>query len=317
MAGLAFLFPGQGSQEAGMGKALAESSAAARAVFEEVDDALNERLSSLIFGGPDEALTLTRNTQPALMAVSLAAILSLEADHGIAVGDADFVAGHSLGEYSALCAAGALRLDDAARLLRLRGEAMQAAVPAGEGAMAALLGATPEAAEAACAAGRAEGGVCDIANDNAPGQIVISGHKGAVEAARAAARDAGVKKAVPLSVSAPFHRALMAAAADVMRDALADTTLLEPCVPVVTNVTAAPETDPDALRQGLIAQVTGRVRWRESVLRLEQDGVTETAEAGAGKVLTVMNRRTAKALSGVALATPEDLTAFAESRTAR
>ncbi len=317
MAGLAFIFPGQGSQATGMGKSLAEASAAARAVFEEVDEALGERLSAMIFNGPDEALTLTRNTQPALMAVSVAVIRALEADHGIAVSEAAFVAGHSLGEYSALCAAGALSLSDAARLLRLRGEAMQAAVPAGEGAMAALLGATPETAEAACVAGRTGGGVCEIANDNAPGQIVISGHAAAVEAACAAAREAGVKKAVPLSVSAPFHCALMAPAADAMRDALADTAISMPCVPVVTNVTAAPERDPETLRTGLIAQVTGRVRWRESVLRLERDGVTDTAEAGAGRVLTVMNRRTAKSLTGVGLATPEELSAFAESRTAR
>ncbi len=310
MSSLAFIFPGQGSQEVGMGRALAEAFPAARAVFDAVDDALGERLSALIWEGPIETLTLTANAQPALMAVSLAAMAALESERGIGVTAAGCVAGHSLGEYSALCAAGALSVGDAARLLRIRGEAMQAAVPAGEGGMAALLGADMEQAEGACAAGRATGGICEIANDNAPGQLVLSGHREAVEAACSWAREHGVKKAVPLAVSAPFHCALMQPAADTMAEALATTTIRRPAVPVVTNMTAAPETDPEALRAGLVAQVTGRVRWRETVLHLESSGITDTAEAGAGKVLSVMNRRTARGLKGHPLGTPEDIAAF-------
>jgi len=310
MSQLAFIFPGQGSQEVGMGRALADNFAAARAVFEEVNEALGENLSSLIWEGPIETLTLTANTQPALMAVSLAAMAALREARGITIDRAGFVAGHSLGEYSALCAAGALSVGETARLLRTRGEAMQAAVPAGEGAMAALLGADPDQAEAACRAGAAAGGVCEIANDNAPGQLVLSGSRAAIEAACDWARSNGVKKAVPLAVSAPFHRSLMQPAAEVMAEALSAVTLKAPAVPVVTNVTAAPETDPGALREGLVAQVTGRVRWRESVLFLAASGITETAEAGAGKVLSVMNRRTDRSLTAHALATPEDSEAF-------
>lgn len=310
MSKLAFIFPGQGSQEVGMGRALADNFAAARAVFEEVDEALGENLSSLIWEGPIETLTLTANTQPALMAVSLAAMAALREARGITIDRAGFVAGHSLGEYSALCAAGALTVGETARLLRTRGEAMQAAVPAGEGAMAALLGADPDQAEAACRAGAAAGGVCEIANDNAPGQLVLSGSRVAIAAACDWARSNGVKKAVPLAVSAPFHCSLMQPAAEVMAEALSAVTLRAPAVPVVTNVTAAPETDPGALGQGLVAQVTGRVRWRESVLFLAANGVTATAEAGAGKVLSVMNRRTDRSLTAHALATPEDIEAF-------
>jgi len=314
MSDLAFLFPGQGSQAVGMASALAAHFPAARAVLEEVDIALGEPLSKLMAEGPAETLTLTRNAQPALMSASLAVMRALEAEFGIAVTAARCVAGHSLGEYSALCAAGALGLSDTARLLRLRGEAMQAAVPAGEGAMAALLGAEMDLAEAACAAGRETGGVCEIANDNAPGQLVISGSSKAVEAACAHARAAGVKKAVPLEVSAPFHSALMAPAAEAMQAALDEAVIEAPQVPVVANVTARPTRDPEAIRRQLVEQVTARVRWRESVEWMASEGIARTAEVGVGKVLTVMNRRTHKALRGVSLATPEDLASFAESQ---
>ncbi|MEM0986834.1 MAG: ACP S-malonyltransferase [Pseudomonadota bacterium] len=310
MSHLAFIFPGQGSQEVGMGKALADAFPAAKAVFEEVDDALGEPLSALIWEGPIETLTLTANTQPALMAVSVAAMRALDAERGIGVDAAAFVAGHSLGEYSALCAAGALGVGDTAKLLRIRGEAMQAAVPAGEGAMAALLGADMDQAEAACAAGVAAGGVCEIANDNAIGQVVLSGSKAAIEAACENAKASGVKKAVPLAVSAPFHCSLMQPAADAMADALSATEIHPPKVPVITNVTAGPVQDPEAIRKGLVDQVTGRVRWRESVTRMADLGVTATAELGAGKVLTVMNRRIVKALKGSTVGTPEEIAAF-------
>ncbi|MEO1475445.1 MAG: ACP S-malonyltransferase [Pseudomonadota bacterium] len=309
----AFIFPGQGAQSVGMGKALAGAFPAAAAVFHEVDDALGEKLSSLIWNGPEDALTLTANTQPALMAVSVAAMRALEAEFGIGVDAADFVAGHSLGEYSALCAAGAIDLAETARLLRTRGNAMQAAVAPGEGAMAALLGADTEQAEAACAAGVADaGGICEIANDNAPGQLVLSGSAAAIEAACGHARDNGVKKAVPLAVSAPFHCSLMAPAAEAMREALSDAAIKPPKVPLIANVTAAVTTDPETIRDQLVAQVTGRVRWRETVEFMAANGIAGTAEAGAGKVLTVMNRRTEKEIKGVTLGTPENLQAFAD-----
>lgn len=310
---LAFTFPGQGSQSVGMGKDLADAFPSAKAVFEEVNDALSQNLSALMWDGPMEDLTLTANTQPALMAVSIAAMRALKSDFDVDVTAAKYVAGHSLGEYSALCAAGSLSLTDTARLLRLRGDAMQSAVAVGAGAMAALLGASVETAEAAAAAG-AKLGICQIANDNATGQIVLSGEVAAVEAAAAAARDMGVKKAVILPVSAPFHCDMMAPAAAAMNDALADANFSAPVLPVVNNITARPVTDADQLRNELVAQVTGRVRWRESVEWMAGEGGIETlAEPGTGKVLTVMLRRIVKGVSGTALNSPESLEAFAES----
>lgn len=307
----AFIFPGQGSQYVGMGQSLSDTFPSAREVFEEVDSALNQKLSDLMWNGPEEDLTLTANTQPALMACSLAAMRALSAEFGIEVTDAAFVAGHSLGEYSALAAAQTLTISDTAKLLRIRGEAMQAAVPVGVGAMAALLGASVADAEAACAEG-AKTGIVQIANDNATGQIVLSGEKAAVEAAAQAARDAGVKKAMMLNVSAPFHCDLMQPAADAMRDALADHTMLPPLVPVVNNIQARPVTDADDLREDLVKQVTGRVRWRESIEWMAGDGGIDTlAEPGCGKVLTVMLRRIVKGLDGNQLDSPEALEAFA------
>lgn len=310
MTKTAFLFPGQGAQFIGMGKELADAFPSAQAVFQEVDDALGESLSSLMWSGSEDDLKLTQNTQPALMAVSLAAARALETEFDLPVAKvADYVSGHSLGEYSALASVGVVGIADAARLLRFRGQAMQKAVPAGEGAMAALLGADADQAAAACEAGN---GVCEIANDNAPGQIVISGEKHAVERAATWARENGIKKAVMLPVSAPFHCSLMQPAADAMREALEDVTFSAPAVPVFTNVTAAQETDPDTLKALLVEQVTGTVRWRESVEAMHATGVTQTAECGAGKVLSVMNRRTAKSIKGVALGVPDDLEAFAK-----
>ena len=307
----AFTFPGQGSQFVGMGQALAEASPAARDVFDRVDAALGEKLSELMWNGPAETLTLTANTQPALMACGMAAMAALEDMHGITVTDARYVAGHSLGEYTALCAAGAISLEDTARLLRIRGNAMQSAVPAGKGAMAALLGADFTQAEAVVVAGRAAG-ECQIANDNAPGQIVISGETAAVEQAAASAKDLGVKKAVILPVSAPFHCALMQPAADAMADALEDVDIREPAVPVVNNVQAGPVTDPVQLRTDLVTQVTGRVRWRESMQFMFDDGVRLFGEPGCGKVLSVMMRRALKDAKGIPLDTPEALADFAE-----
>jgi len=308
----AFTFPGQGSQSVGMGQELAEAFPSARAVFEAVDDALSQNLSDLMFTGPIEELTLTTNTQPALMAASMAAMAALKEDFGIDVSAAKFVAGHSLGEYSALCAAGAISLADTARLLRVRGDAMQAAVPVGAGAMAALLGASVETAEAAAATG-AKAGICQIANDNATGQIVLSGEKKAVEIAAEAATEMGVKKAVILPVSAPFHCDMMKPAALAMRDALAETRINAPLVPLVNNVTARPVDNPDQIREDLVTQVTGRVRWRESVEWMAENGIDRLAEPGCGKVLTVMVKRIVKDVKGVALNSPEALEAFAES----
>lgn len=314
MSNLAFIFPGQGAQFVGMGKELADAFPAARDVFAAVDEALDQKLTDIMWNGPEDALTLTANTQPALMAVSVAAMAALEAEFGIGIERAKYVAGHSLGEYSALCAAGAMSIADTAKLLRIRGEAMQSAVAAGEGAMAALLGADDAQAEAACQAGvKAAGGVCEVANDNAPGQLVLSGTAAAIEAACVFARENGVKKAVPLTVSAPFHCSLMRPAAEAMAAALTETTISAPRTPLVANVTATAGSDPDQIRQQLIDQVTGRVRWRESVIWMVGNGIEMTGEAGAGKVLTVMNRRNERSLAGHTLGTPDDLAAFAES----
>jgi [acyl-carrier-protein] S-malonyltransferase len=308
----AFVFPGQGSQAVGMGKALGESFAEARAVYEEVDSALSAPLSRLMFEGPDTELTLTANAQPALMAVSLAAVRVLEAHAGLDIArDAKFVAGHSLGEYSALAAAGALTIADTARLLRLRGQAMQAAVPVGEGAMAALLGVELDAArEIAEAAAAAEGKVCQVANDNGGGQIVVSGTKSAVDRAIVIAKERGIKRAVLLPVSAPFHCALMQPAADAMREALSTTTIRPPRAPVVANVTARPVTEPEDIRRLLVEQVTGTVRWRESVGFIAAQGVSKFVECGAGKVLTGLLKRIAAEANGIAVGTPADLDAY-------
>jgi len=311
---LAFLFPGQGSQAVGMGVELAEAFAAARAVFEEVDDALGQRLSKLMRDGPIEDLTLTENAQPALMAVSLAAMAALAAEFGVTVERAAFVAGHSLGEYSALAAAGAISLADTARLLRLRGAAMQRAVPVGEGAMASLIGPKSNVAlaEDAAEAGAAAG-ICVVANDNNAGNVVISGAAAAVELAIARAKALGAR-AIPLNVSAPFHCPLMQPAAEEMARALAETPIQPPRAPLVANVTARPVLDPDLIRGLLVEQVTGRVRWRESMEWLAGEGaVTRFAEVGAGKVLTGIAKRIAPDSEAVALGTPADLEAFAKS----
>ncbi|MCD6072879.1 MAG: [acyl-carrier-protein] S-malonyltransferase [Microvirga sp.] len=309
----AFIFPGQGSQTVGMGKALAEAFPQAKAVFDEVDEALSQKLSTLMWEGPAEELTLTANTQPALMAVSLAAIRVLEAEAGLDLKrDAAYVAGHSLGEYSALASAGSLSISDTARLLRIRGNAMQNAVPVGQGAMAALLGLEYDAAlEVAREA--AEGEVCDAANDNGGAQVVVSGHKSAVERAVAIAQTKGAKRAVMLAVSAPFHCALMQPAADAMREALGRVTVNAPVVPVVANVEAAPITDPSAIRDALVRQVTGTVRWRESVAYMASQGVDSFYEVGSGKVLTGLVKRIAAGASSAAIGTPEDIAAFKAS----
>jgi [acyl-carrier-protein] S-malonyltransferase len=301
----AFVFPGQGAQAIGMGQALADRYPSARAVFDEVDAALGENLSALIREGDIETLTLTRNAQPALMATSMAAMRALETE-GIDVAAAGFVAGHSLGEYSALCAAGALDLADTARLLRIRGEAMQAAVPVGLGAMAALLG-LDFATAAEVAAEAAQGEVCQAANDNDPAQVVISGHAAAVNRALDIAKARGAKRAILLPVSAPFHSVLMQPAADVMAGALAEVRLVAPRVPLVANVLAGPVSDPDEIRRLLVAQVTGSVRWRESVMWMAEAGVTEIWEIGAGKALSGMVRRIAKDVTLRAIGTPEDV----------
>ena len=303
----AFVFPGQGAQTIGMGRALADAYPAARAVFDEVDDALGEKLSALIWEGQPEELTLTANAQPALMATSLAALRALEAE-GVGVGSAAFVAGHSLGEYSALCAAGSLTLSDTARLLRLRGLAMQSAVPVGVGAMAALLGLDFETATAV-AQEASQSEVCQAANDNDPAQVVVSGHKGAVERALEIAKGKGAKRAILLPVSAPFHCALMQPAADAMAAALADVTIAAPSVPLVANVRAEAVSDPELIRALLVEQVTGSVRWRESVAWMAAQGVTEFWEIGAGKALSGMIRRIAKDTECRAIGTPEDVAA--------
>jgi len=311
---LAFIFPGQGSQAIGMGVDLATAFAPAREVFQEVDDALGQKLFALMRDGPEGDLTLTENAQPALMAVSLAVTRALEHEFGLGVDKATFVAGHSLGEYSALAAAGAISLADTARLLKLRGQAMQRAVPVGEGAMASLIGPKTDVAlaEAAAAAG-AEVGVCVVANDNNQGNVVISGAKAAVDRAVEKAKELGAR-AIPLNVSAPFHCPLMQPAADEMAEALAAATIVSPRAPLVANVTARPVHDPEEIRRLLVEQVTGRVRWRESIAWLvETGGVTRFAEAGAGKVLSGMVKRIAPDAEATPLNAPADLEAFAKS----
>ena len=305
----AFIFPGQGAQTIGMGRDLAETYAAARAVFEEVDEALGQNLSHLIWEGDQDELTLTANAQPALMATSMAAVRALEAE-GFALKDhASFVAGHSLGEYSALCAAGSLSVADTAKLLRIRGDAMQKATPKGQGAMAAILGLDFDTV-ADLASDAAEGDVCQAANDNDPAQVVISGHAAAVERAVELAKARGAKRAVMLPVSAPFHCALMQPAADAMAEALASVTLNAPIVPLVGNVMAGPSDDPALIRDNLITQVTGRVRWRESVMWMAQNDVTEAWEVGAGKALSGMVKRIAREMETKAIGTAADIAAL-------
>jgi [acyl-carrier-protein] S-malonyltransferase len=311
---VAFVFPGQGSQTVGMGKALAGAFPVAREVFAEVDDALGDSLSKTIFEGPQDTLTLTQNAQPALMAVSLATMRVLQTEAGLDLArDAKFVAGHSLGEYSALAAAGAFTVADAARLLRTRGLAMQKAVPVGMGAMAALLGLDYDAATAV-AAEAAQGEVCQAANDNGAGQVVVSGNKAAVERAVEIAKTKGAKRAMLLPVSAPFHCALMQPAADVMADALSKVDVKAPAVPVVSNVQASAISDPAEIVKALVAQVTGTVRWRESVAYMAAQGVTQFYEIGAGKVLSGLIKRIADGAAASSIGTPEDIAAFKAAR---
>ncbi|MTD93081.1 ACP S-malonyltransferase [Hyphomicrobium sp. xq] len=306
---IAFIFPGQGSQDVGMGRELAQAYPSARAVFEEVDDALGQKLSQIMWEGPKETLTLTENAQPALMAVSMAVMRVLEKDHGFSLKDkVKFVAGHSLGEYSALAAAGAFSLADAARLLKLRGQAMQAAVPVGKGAMTALLGVGIEAARQVAEAA-AQGDVCQVANDNEPTQVVLSGDKTAIDRVPEIGKAHGVRRAVPLPVSAPFHCALMQPAADAMRDALAKVAVNAPAVPVVANVLALPITDPEEIKKRLVEQVTGTVRWRECVTYMTAGGVTDVYEIGSGKVLAGLAKRIEASLTASSVGTPADIDA--------
>jgi [acyl-carrier-protein] S-malonyltransferase len=307
----AFVFPGQGSQAVGMGRALAEAFPVARQTFEEVDDALKQKLSRLMFEGPETDLVLTENAQPALMAVSQAVLKVLETEGGWRLSaKARFVAGHSLGEYSALAAAGSLTLADAARLLKLRGQAMQKAVPVGLGAMAALIGLDlTQAQSIAEAAAKETGLICAAANDNAPGQVVVSGHKEAVERAIALAAEQGAKRSVMLPVSAPFHCPLMKPAADAMGEALEKSDLQVPAVPLIANVTAAPVSDPETIRKQLVDQVTGTVRWRESIETMKSEGVTRIFELGAGKVLAGLTKRIAREIEASSVGTPEDIEA--------
>jgi len=310
----AFVFPGQGSQAVGMGKALADTFACARAVFEEVDAALADKLSTVMWEGPAEQVTLTENAQPALVAVSVAAMRVLETEAGVNLARyAQFVAGHSVGEYSALVAAGALSLADAVRLVRIRGRAMQQAVPVGVGAMAALIGVEFEQA-AEIAAEAAQGEIVQAANDNGGGQVVVSGHKAAVERAVEIAKAKGVRRAMILPVSAPFHSALMAPAADVMREALAKVTIRPPTVPLVANVLARPTQEPAQIMRALVEQVTGTVRWRESVMFMAEAGVTTFYEIGSGKVLSGLVKRIAEGANGVTIGTPDEVAAFKAAR---
>lgn len=312
---IAFTFPGQGSQAVGMGKALADAFPAAKAVFDEVDAALGEKLTDIIWNGPADTLTLTENAQPALMAVSIATLRVLEAEAGLSVKDAKFVAGHSLGEYSALAASGAFSLSDTAKLLRARGRAMQKAVPVGVGAMAALLGLDYDAA-VATAAEAAQGQVCDPANDNGGGQVVVSGNKEAVDRAVEIAKGKGAKRAMLLPVSAPFHCRLMQPAADAMAEALQGVTINAPVVPLVSNVLASAISDPDEIRKRLVEQVTGTVRWRESVAYMAGQGVTKFYEIGAGKVLTGLVKRIADGATGVSVGSPADIAAAKDATAA-
>jgi len=310
MSSRAYVFPGQGSQTVGMGRELAAAFSEAREVFQEVDDALNQKLSQLMFEGPEGDLTLTENAQPAIMAVSMAVMRVLEKQGGLNLSAAArFVAGHSLGEYSALCAAGSISLADTARLLKLRGQAMQKAVPVGVGAMAALLGLDFEAARAV-AAEAAQGQVCTAANDNADGQVVVSGHAEAIDRAIAIAATKGAKRSVKLPVSAPFHCPLMQPAADAMQRALAETTIKAPVVPLVANVTASATSDAEAIRAQLVEQVCGTVRWRESVLYMKVQGVSELIECGAGKVLGGLVKRIDKEMTAQSIGLPADIESF-------
>lgn len=305
----AFVFPGQGSQDVGMGKELAANFAAAREVFEEVDEALGQKLTAIMWDGPKETLTLTENAQPALMAVSMAVMRVLEREKGFSLKDrVKFVAGHSLGEYSALAAAGAFSLSDAARLLKLRGKAMQAAVPVGQGAMTALLGVGIDVARQVAAAA-AQGEVCEVANDNEPTQVVLSGHKTALDRVPEAGKAFGVRRAVPLPVSAPFHCSLMRPAAEAMAEALAKVEIKAPVVPVIANVVAAPVSDPAEIRQRLVEQVTGTVRWRECVGTMAQNGITDVFEIGSGKVLAGLAKRIVKELNATSIGVPADIEA--------
>ncbi len=309
----AFIFPGQGSQSVGMGKELAEAFPSAKAVFDEVDEALGQNLSALMFEGPDDQLVLTENTQPALLACSMAVLRVLESEGGFDLAkQGAFVAGHSLGEYSALCAAQTFNLSDAVKLVKTRGKAMQVAVPVGEGAMAALLGLEAEDAESIAEAAR-QGAVCDFANDNASGQVVVSGATAAVERAVEIAKERGAKRAVILPVSAPFHCAMMQPAADIMSEALAATDMKDPVVPLVANVTAGAVTSADEARKLLVEQVCSRVRWRESVLFMKAQGVTELIEIGHGKVLSGMTRRIDKELGGSAVGAVDSIEEFLKS----
>ncbi len=311
---LAMIFPGQGSQAVGMGRELVDQFSEARAVFDEVDDALGEKLSDIVFEGSQESLTLTANAQPALMAVSIAALRALESRGFSLEKQVTFVAGHSLGEYSALCAAGALNVTNTARLLRIRGTAMQAAVPVGEGGMAAIIGLERDVVDSICRQSAGDG-CCQIANDNGGGQLVISGSKSGVENAAAIATEKGARRAIILPVSAPFHSALMQPAADAMHEALADANLNAPVVPLIANVLATPISDPDEIKARLVEQVTGQVRWQESVEYMVATGITHALETGAGKVLTGLGRRISRDIKGVAVGSPDDIEKTLETLT--